>query len=453
VHQDQIVLLTLQQELVLLGIKGRKLDMVRQLKLPSKIEGPINDLAWSDQGPMAITKSHIIMWAQDWQPQVISQNHESCHFSAPLAAGLFLINQTNEGSRIERMDVGKPSLVSAVEHQQARLSAYDGERQLAIITSTHRLQIWDIFTSEFSSGLELDSDLVSSPFRLEWLPIRNAQPLLMVASNEAADIYIQQRKDYFVDTDKWQLLTSIKRQDFDFTTALWLVDQSIVTIQENQISLHPASLEFLQASRRPTDPLPAYHPQFLEQCLLSDKLVLVNEVVEHLDRKMGLVDDVELRQQLEGISSAKLYVSEASNVDSTHPQSLLIKLDADHALPLSPLEVSHLKVVLQTLIEVADQRRSLDANGMRFLIAMRGFFIHHALQHSSDVPQSAHGPRLRYRDMIWAFFSESQELLLQDCHRACSEKVTWPEARSLGVFLWLTSHEALVRLFFLLGLP
>ncbi len=58
---------------------------------------------------------------------------------------------------------------------------------------------------------------------------------------------------------------------------------------------------------------------------------------------------------------------------------------------------------------------------------------------------SARRERLRYRDMIWAFHSESQELLLNASTGACGGKLTWPGARALGISLWLTSIESLVR--------
>jgi hypothetical protein len=53
--------------------------------------------------------------------------------------------------------------------------------------------------------------------------------------------------------------------------------------------------------------------------------------------------------------------------------------------------------------------------------------------------------RLRYRDIIWAFHSETQELLLPASLAACQGKMTWSDARALGVFLWLNSIESMVR--------
>jgi hypothetical protein len=52
--------------------------------------------------------------------------------------------------------------------------------------------------------------------------------------------------------------------------------------------------------------------------------------------------------------------------------------------------------------------------------------------------------RLRYRDMIWAFHSESQDLLLSASVAATGGKMKWCDARALGVFVWLRSTETLV---------
>jgi len=57
--------------------------------------------------------------------------------------------------------------------------------------------------------------------------------------------------------------------------------------------------------------------------------------------------------------------------------------------------------------------------------------------------QSARRKRLRFRDMVWAFHSESQELLLSASTAACDGKMTWCDAKALGIPLWLNSSENL----------
>lgn len=67
-------------------------------------------------------------------------------------------------------------------------------------------------------------------------------------------------------------------------------------------------------------------------------------------------------------------------------------------------------------------------------------------QSFSGAPKkSAKRERLRYRDMIWAFHSDTQEILLNASTSASNNgKMTWADARALGVFLWLNSPESLV---------
>lgn len=59
-------------------------------------------------------------------------------------------------------------------------------------------------------------------------------------------------------------------------------------------------------------------------------------------------------------------------------------------------------------------------------------------------PKSLVRERLRYRDMVWAFHSESQEILLAASTAACGNKMKWNDAKALGLFLWLSATESLV---------
>lgn len=101
----------------------------------------------------------------------------------------------------------------------------------------------------------------------------------------------------------------------------------------------------------------------------------------------------------------------------------------------------------------------MDANGLRYLISMRSFFILNERASSSvSTPSSpAETPfqtehrstaigrdRLRFRDMVWAFHSESKEILLDASTSACGGKMRWADAKALGVFLWLDTLESMV---------
>ena len=105
-------------------------------------------------------------------------------------------------------------------------------------------------------------------------------------------------------------------------------------------------------------------------------------------------------------------------------------------------------------IQADRQRRALDPNGLRYLITMRVFYIFNRRLSIPNSPASNGAlsgqlqkrERLRYRDIIWAFHSESQDLLLNASIAACDGgKMCWPDARALGVYIWLRSPEIMVR--------
>lgn len=104
---------------------------------------------------------------------------------------------------------------------------------------------------------------------------------------------------------------------------------------------------------------------------------------------------------------------------------------------LSANEQKHLAVAVQTTLEIEEQRRALDESGLRFLISMRSFYILNAREDSG----SSSRQRLRYRDMVWAFHSESQDLLLAAATQACGGKMLWNDAKAVGVFLWLATAQ------------
>lgn len=75
---------------------------------------------------------------------------------------------------------------------------------------------------------------------------------------------------------------------------------------------------------------------------------------------------------------------------------------------------------------------------------MRSFYILNE-RASSSGPNARGRGRLRYRDMVWAFYSESQEILLNASIDACGGKMTWDDAKALGIFIWMESIESMVR--------
>ncbi|KAF8973548.1 WD repeat-containing protein [Flammula alnicola] len=344
------------------------------------------------------------------------------------------------------------------------------------------LTIWDSTESEFASGLEYRGEYSELILDLDWSSTPDMQSILAVGYAHRVDILCQQRMTYFAEDPGWGLCRTIDISGFTpypISDSIWLAHGSFLIAAGQQMYLFSEPIPDPDPKEKPAEtlieyvarqngPLDDYHPQMLLQCLLWDKVELVKEIIVNLART--LLDDTAepdytklehlpverfLQKDLpmQGRVDKKQYQLLFNGVSTPTPDSpdeiaftrpvvtrLIEKLES-HTLPnLSSNEQAHLIVLIQATLDIDEQRRALDSNGLRYLISMRSFYI---INRRVSGPEGAR-KRLRYRDIIWAFHSESQELLLSSSAAACNNgKMTWSDARALGVALWLNSGESL----------
>ena len=82
-------------------------------------------------------------------------------------------------------------------------------------------------------------------------------------------------------------------------------------------------------------------------------------------------------------------------------------------------------------------RRSMDENATRFLL----FFRRYALRNPK---LQGVQPGITWREIAWAFFSGSQDILVDLVSRHFHGKLMWEQAKKSGIFLWMTDINALV---------
>ena len=109
---------------------------------------------------------------------------------------------------------------------------------------------------------------------------------------------------------------------------------------------------------------------------------------------------------------------------------------------LSSREQFHLADIVECIGMVEKHRRSIDDNAGRFLL----FFRQHVLS-------EAHKGPISWREIVWAFHSSSQDILLDLVSRHFSGKMMWQHAKECGVFMWMTDLNALVSVSFCLPTP
>lgn len=101
---------------------------------------------------------------------------------------------------------------------------------------------------------------------------------------------------------------------------------------------------------------------------------------------------------------------------------------------LSSREQFRLADIIECIGMVERHRRSIDDNAGRFLL----FFRQHVLN-------EVHKGPISWREIVWAFHSGSQDILVDLVSRHFSGRMLWLHAKECGVFMWMSDINALVR--------
>ncbi|KAK2461643.1 hypothetical protein APHAL10511_006106 [Amanita phalloides] len=374
--------------------------------------------------------------------------------------------------------------------RKARCSSAKKTALVVPVPGGEELTIWDSQESQFASGLEYRRILDEKVNDLDWTSTPDQQSILAVGFLHHVELLCQQRMTYFDPGPGWALCHKIEIGSiipYPINDSIWLTNGSFIIGAGHHLCLFAdtgTSKSLVEYVARQNGPLEDYHPQMLLQCLLWGKVELVKDIIVNLARD---VQDYEKKggawhwtpvpiEKFYGILPMKkgltrkkeytlLFDTDEQDSPTRMKQDLSVEehfsrqlvqrlIDTLENLPLphlTPNEQAHLLVLLQTTVEIEEQRRALDANGLRFWISTRSFYI---LNRRASTPtnnvtdgvaprQTGKRERLRYRDMVWAFHSESQGLLLDVITIACKGKVLWSDARALGIALWLNSTEEL----------
>ncbi|EMD42152.1 hypothetical protein CERSUDRAFT_110689 [Gelatoporia subvermispora B] len=451
------------------------------LSIPPAVILPVDPMAWSN--PYGGNNN---LGADSIHDVLISISHEGdlAFWTCTRSESVSLNNQREEEqARVSWQCTGRVH----TRRQDFRKVACSSAKKTVIVVPQadgEELTIWDSKESEFASGLEYRQILPEPVNDLDWTSTPDGQSILAIGFAHRVELLCQQRMTYFDDTPGWGICWRI---DFDsmiphtISDSIWLGRGSLLAGTGSFMFLfgQPPQRDednLLEHVARHNGPLDDYHPQMLLQCLLWEKIELVKRVIVNLTRNLEsgrdasewanlAVDDLLQHDDLSGTAMPqhKRKYSHLFNIpelqdepddDAFSPSLVRRLLDRleDKPLPhLTPNEHETLLVLIQTTLEIQEQRRALDANGLRYLISMRVFYILNQRVSQPNTPASSGAQavrlsrrtRLRYRDMIWAFHSESQDMLLSASAAACGGKMCWPDARALGVFIWLNSVETM----------
>ncbi|KAL2149562.1 hypothetical protein VTH82DRAFT_8213 [Thermothelomyces myriococcoides] len=366
--------------------------------------------------------------------------------------------------------VSNPALVSGSARKKAAL----------VNSSRSTLTIWDIGGARLEYAQEFEN---SHTIRdLDWASTPDMQSILAVGFPHRVLLLSQMRFDYLNKGPAWAAIREISIRDFTphpIGDSVWLGDGHLVIGAGNQLFVQDrrfdAASSLVTSLRLPqrragekhwdlfnvvqrlNGPLPVFHPQFLSQCILAGKIVLVHAILMALYRTLKFwVEGDELDDYL-GMALEDFYAVDHTTKTSLNKdpgQYLERRMSYDEGDEPFSEEVAaeinerltriniaqlsgHEQIQLVNIIEcvgmVEKQRRSLDENGARFML----FFRQQALLKGRT--DEIH---LGWREINWAYHSMSQDVLVDFVSRQHQGRMLWKDARESGLFMWLADNAA-----------
>jgi hypothetical protein len=143
-----------------------------------------------------------------------------------------------------------------------------------------------------------------------------------------------------------------------------------------------------------------------------------------------------------------------SLLDTDIVSSLKQQLEDIDLPKTSDAEQERLKIMLNTIIYMQEHIGSLDESGFRYLFSWK---LHVLELESKRVqqPKDANGtvtngdeapppvvPTMNWREIVFAYHSETQQPLLEALHNYYKGKLDWPTVRKLGIPAWLHAIRA-----------
>lgn len=353
-------------------------------------------------------------------------------------------------------------------------------RKAALVNSERsELTIWDVRGAqlEYSQSFE-PSERIQD---LDWTATPDDQSILAVGFRHRILLMAQLRYDYMDKGPAWATIREINIRDLTphpIGDSTWLGGGSLLVGAGNQLFVfdkyitvppHQAAVlqlpprkiwDLFEIVTRLNGPLPVFHPQFLSQCILAGKSAMVQRILLTLYKTLRYQAPGERVDDILGIEVEDFYTpgSEAFSTLAAKKEmhssfadfeegedadvfteaiaaGLNEKLTTVDLHQLSNASQMQLADVVECVAMVEKQRRSMDDNAARFVL----FHRQHALHKGR-----AHAPPLSWREINWAFHSNSQDILVDVVNKQFHGRTIWENARESGMFMWISDATALV---------
>ena len=363
-----------------------------------------------------------------------------------------------------RTNLGMPSIVSA-----------SSTRKVAVVDKAQtRLTIWDIQNAQ----LEYDKsfDPLETIQDLDWCSTPDQKAVCAISFSFKVIVLAQMRYDFACAGPTWAPIREVNIKDLTFHPigdSAWLGRGNLVIAAGNQMYVYDENIsttdemfKSLKVSTYATStismfdllaylngPLPVYEPQFLSQCISYGKLPHVLRTLAALQvTTKYLVEgerlDSYLNLPLHGFfanDDGKNALLHPDHEDEEESTTLTEELAMNLTEKLATLSLPHLPkhhqsrlISLVESVATAEKlKRSMDEDAMRFHIFYNQFLL---FKRKSPAVRM----NITCREYIWAFRSNSQDILVDLVSRQFNGRILWHQARESGMFMWMTDLTALV---------
>jgi hypothetical protein len=207
-------------------------------------------------------------------------------------------------------------------------------RKAALVNSARsQVTIWDVGGSrlEFDQDYETNNSIQD----LDWTSTPDSQSILAVGFQYRVLLLSQMRFDYLNKGPAWAPIREISIRELTphpIGDSAWLGDGFLVIGAGNQMFVHDrrfagseslmakhrlphhsdGSWDLFEAVQRFNGPLPVFHPQFLSQCILAGKDVLVRRILVALHKTLKFFLAGETMDNYLGIDMEEFFITTVS---------------------------------------------------------------------------------------------------------------------------------------------
>ncbi|KAB8416382.1 hypothetical protein FH972_024901 [Carpinus fangiana] len=236
------------------------------------------------------------------------------------------------------------------------------------------------------------------------------------------------------------VVDTVARQMFEYTSAIGLSNTTaggkIKTIEH----------DLVHVAAQLNGALAVYHPTMIVELISMGRLDIVFRTLKTLEKRLKFFaegDQLDSSLDLDILTSPNSKI-EHNNVerseevsgddsDEFNPaagESLLASMKSSALSHISRSEQEGLTHLVKSLCVVRTYQQSVDHLGLRFLSEFQ-------------YQQLREGTPMKWREVVWALYSTSQEILLDLTTRHLDSKLLWEDAKSIGMFMWMTDVEAM----------